>query len=74
MQNWKIGCVLVILTKFVKNMMNKLRKMHAKHVGSIFMPEKYVFRVCYESLFTRMLSSLKYKWPPWGLDLPLVTI
>ena len=31
---------------------------------SIFIPEKYVFGVCFESPFTRMISSLKYKWPP----------
>ena len=29
-----------------------------------FVPEKYVFRVCFESTFTRMISSLKYKCPP----------
>ena len=28
------------------------------------MNEKYVFRVCFESPFMRMISSLKYKWPP----------
>ena len=33
------------------------------YLGSIFIPEKYVFRVCFESPFTRMISSLKYKWP-----------
>ena len=37
------------------------------YLGSIFIPEKYVFRVCFESPFTRMISSLKYKWPPGGL-------
>ena len=31
------------------------------YLGSIFIPEKYVFRVCFESPFTRMISSLKYK-------------
>ena len=34
------------------------------YLGSIFIPEKYVFRVCFESPFTRMISSLKYKCPP----------
>ena len=28
------------------------------------MPEKNVYRVCFESPFTRMVSSLKYKCPP----------
>ena len=31
------------------------------YLGSIFIPEKYVFRVCFESSFARMISSLKYK-------------
>ena len=34
------------------------------YLGSIFIPEKYVFRVCFESPFMRMISSLKYKCPP----------
>ena len=34
------------------------------YLGSIFIPEKYVFRVCFESPFTRMISGLKYKCPP----------
>ena len=57
---------LVILTNFGKDMTDKLRKMHQreKHIlRSIFIPEKYVFRVYFESLFTRMISSLKYKCP-----------
>ena len=33
------------------------------YLGSIFLPEKYVFRVCFESPFSRMISSLKYKCP-----------
>ena len=33
------------------------------YLGSIFLPEKYIFRVCFESPFTRMISSLKYKSP-----------
>ena len=33
------------------------------YLGFIFIPEKYVFRVCFESPFTRMISSLKYKCP-----------
>ena len=34
------------------------------YLGSSSIPEIYVFRVCFESPFTRMISSLKYKWPP----------
>ena len=61
----KKGVFLVRLTNFGKDVMGKLRKIHAEtRLGSIFMPEKYVFRVCFESPFTRMISSLKYKWPP----------
>ena len=62
----KKGVFLVILTNFGKVMTDKLRKMHAKkaYLGSIFTPEKCVFRVCFESPFTRMISSLKYKCPP----------
>ena len=62
----KKGMFLVILTTFGKDMTHKLRKSHEKsaYLGSIFIPEKYVFRVCFESPFTRMVSSLKYKWPP----------
>ena len=61
------GVFLVILTNFGKDMTDKLRKMHAKTRIQglyliIFIPEKYVFRVCFESPFTRMISSLNYKW------------
>ena len=30
----------------------------------IFMTEKYVLRLWFESFFTRMISNLKYKWLP----------
>ena len=33
------------------------------YLGSIFIPEKYVFRVCFENPFTRMIFSPKYKCP-----------
>ena len=33
------------------------------YLGSILIPEKYVFRVCFESPFTKMISSMKYKYP-----------
>ena len=26
-----------------------------------------MFRVLFESRFTRMISTLKYKWPPWAI-------
>ena len=56
---------LVILANFGKDMTDNLRKNACKnsYLGSIFIPEKYV-RVCFESLFTRMISSLKFKCPP----------
>ena len=51
-------CVfLVIVTKFGKDMTDKIiiTKTHAKtRKGSIFIPEKYVFRGCFESHFTRI--------------------
>ena len=56
----KIGkkCVfLVLVTKFGKDMTDKIiiTKTHAKtRKGSIFIPEKYVFRGCFESHFTRI--------------------
>ena len=54
------------MTNFGKDMTDKIKKNACKnaYLGSIFIPEKYVFRVCSESPFTRMISNLKYKWPP----------
>ena len=54
--------------EFWKDMTDKLKKNTCKnaYLGSIFIPEKYVFRVCFESPFTRMISNPKYKWPPRG--------
>ena len=63
----KKGVFLVILTNFEKDMMDKLKRNACEntYLGSIFMSEKCVFRVCFESPFTRMISILKlYKWPP----------
>ena len=56
---------LIILTDFGMDTTLKLRKNACKnaYLGVIFIPEKYVFRVCFESPFTRMISNLKYKWP-----------
>ena len=66
MQNWKKGYVFGHMTNFGKDMTDKIKKNACKnaYLGSIFIPEKYVFRVCSESPFTRMISNLKYKWPP----------
>ena len=45
--------------------MAKLIKTHVKtRSEGLFSYLKNVFRVCFESPFTRMISSLKYKWPP----------
>ena len=62
----KKGVFLVTLTHFGEDMTDKLRK--NAYLGSVFIPEKYMFRVCFQSPFTRMISSLKYKWPPWGWE------
>ena len=49
------------IDKFWKEHDEQIRKKACKmHIyGLIFMPEKYVFRVCFENPFTRMISSLK---------------
>ena len=66
MQNWGKSCVFGHIDKFWKGHDGQIKKNACKHayLGSIFTPEKYLFRVCFESLFTRMISSLKYKCPP----------
>ena len=69
---WKIGkkgVVLVNIDKFWKGHDGQIKKNACKnaYLGSIFIPEKYIFRVCFENPFTRMISSLKYKWPPGTL-------
>ena len=65
-QNWKKGYVFGNMTTFGRDMTDKLKKNACKnaYLGSIFIPEKYVFRVCFESPFTRVISNLKCKWPP----------
>ena len=67
-QNWKKWCVLGHIEKFWKGHEGHIKK-NLCNLGSIFTPEKYVLRVCFESSFTRMISSLKYKWWPPGLVL-----
>ena len=51
--------------KLWKGHAGQIKKNACKYVylGSIFIPVKYVFRVCFKSPFKRMISSLKYKWP-----------
>ena len=62
----KKGCVFCHIDKFWKGHDGQIKKNTCKnpYLGSIFTPENYVFRVCFESPFTRMISSLKYKCPP----------
>ena len=66
MQNWKKGYVFGHFDKFWKGHDTQIKKNTCKnaYLGSIFIPEKYMFRACFESPFTRMISSLKYKWHP----------
>ena len=54
---------LVILTNFGKGHDTQMKKNACKntYLGSIFIPENTCLR--YESPFTRMISSLKYKCP-----------
>ena len=67
MKNWKKGCDFGHIDKFWKGYgQTKKNACKNAYLGSIFIPEKYVFRVCFESPFTRMISSLKYKCPPPG--------
>ena len=65
----KKGCVFGHIDKFWKghNEQNKKNACKNAYLGSIFIPEKYMFRVCFESPFTRMTSSLKCKCPPPGI-------
>ena len=63
----KKGMFLVISTNHLEMTRHtNLQKNACKnaYLGLIFIPEKYVFRVCFESPFTWMISSLKYKWSP----------
>ena len=49
------GYVFCHIDKFWKDMTHKLRKNACEnaYLGFIFIPEKYVFRVCFENPFTR---------------------
>ena len=66
MQYWKKECVFGHIDKFWKGHDGQIKKKTCKnaYLGSIFTPEKYVFRVCFESPLTRMIYSLKYMCPP----------
>ena len=70
----KKGYVLGQIDKFWKGHDTQIKKNACKnpYLGSIFIPEKYVFRVCFESRFTRMISSLKYKWSPGQRSSPFL--
>ena len=65
----KKGCVFGHIDKFWEGNDGQIKKNTCKnrYLGFIFIPEKYVFRVCFESPFTKMISSLKYKWPPGAI-------
>ena len=74
-QNWKKGYVFGHIDKFWKGHDAQIKNLKRiqKRVESIFIPEKYVFRMCLESPFTRMISSLKYKFPPpWIMTLFII--
>ena len=65
-QNWKKEGVFGHIDKFEKDMTRQIKKNACKnmYLGSFFILEKYVLRVCFESPFTRMISNMKYKCPP----------
>ena len=65
----KKGVFLAMVIYFGRKW-QKFKKKTCKnaYLRSNFMPEEYMFMVCFESPFTRMLSNLKYKWHPWDTD------
>ena len=69
---WKKGVFFGYGHKFWKKRRRQIKKKTCKiaYLGSIFIRGKYVLRVCFESPFTRMISSLKYKCPPPGFTHP----
>ena len=70
MQNWKIGCVFGHSGKLWKGHDGQIKENACKntYLGFIFILGKYMFRVCFESPFTKMISSLKYKCPHLGVQ------
>ena len=71
----KKGCVFGHMTNFRKGHDGQINACKNAYLGSIFIPEKKknVFRVCFESPFTRMISSLKYKCHP-GIRLRIIIL
>ena len=57
----KKGYVFGHIDKFWKGSDAQIKKKACEnaYLGSIFIPEKYVFRLCFENPFTRMISGLK---------------
>ena len=68
-QNGKKRCDFGYIDKFWNGHDGQIKK--NAYLGSIFTPEKYVFRECFGSPFTRIISSLKYKCPQGTLPTPL---
>ena len=72
------GYVFGHIDKFLNGHDAQIKKNASKnaYLGSIFIPEKYAFRVCFENPFTRMISILKYKCPPGFsfIDLALLRV
>ena len=68
MQNWKkLRVCFWTYDKFWKGhdwQIKEKRMQKRVFRVAIFIPEKYVFRVCFESPFMRMISNLNYKCPP----------
>ena len=63
----KKGVFLIILTNLEKDMMKNWEKRMQKRVFRVYFHTWKIW-VCFKSPFTRMISSLKYKWPPPGAD------
>ena len=62
----KKGMFLVILTNFDKDMNTQIKKNAYKntYLGSIFIPEKYMFRVCFECSFDEDDIQPEIQVPP----------
>ena len=59
----------VVISVMVTNVERKMTKNYERafkniYLGLFFMPGNHVFWICFESHFTRMISSLKYKCSP----------
>ena len=66
MQNWKKGCVFGHIDKFWKEHDGRIKKNACKnaYLGSIFIPEKYVIRVLFESPWTSLIPPLAIRVAP----------